>query len=113
MMRSHRRKKGSAYRSLSEDQQALILTAIETYVGDIDAVDAARYMAQYTEELPDTVLGFTGTTELTEADDYIRIHGPSLWLEFSMQTNKSTGQAGNHPHSVWRDIFDDYGGNQQ
>jgi hypothetical protein len=104
---------GISVSELSEDQQALILAAIETYVGDIDAADAARYMAKYTEELPDTVLGFTGTTELTQADDYIRIHGPSLWLEFSMQTNKSTGEAGNHPHSVWRDIFDDYGGNQE
>ena len=104
---------GISVAELSEEQQALILAAVETYVGDINAADAARYMAQYTEELPDTVLGFTGTTELTEADDYIRIHGPSLWLEFSMQTNKSTGEAGNHPHSVWRDIFDDYGGNQE
>ncbi|MEP3673828.1 DUF3500 domain-containing protein [Sulfitobacter sp.] len=98
---------------LSEAQQALLLAAIATYVGDISDADAAAYMAKYTEELPDTVLGFSGTTEVKDEDDYVRIHGPSLWLEFSVQSNKSTGEAGNHPHSVWRDIDDDYGGNTE
>ena len=96
---------------LDEDQRALLLAAIETYVGDINAADAAAYMAKYVEELPDTVVGFTGTTEVDAENDYVRVHGPSLWIEFSLQSNKSTGEVGNHPHSVWRDIDDDYGGN--
>ncbi len=98
---------------LDEAQQALLLTAIETYVGDINDADAATYMAKYTSELPDTVLGFSGTTDMNSEDDYVRIHGPSLWLEFSLQSNKSTGEDGNHPHSVWRDQTDDYGGNTE
>lgn len=96
---------------LDADQQAMLLTAIETYVCDIDTADAATYMAKYTAELPNTVLGFSGTTDLNSEDDYVRIHGPSLWLEFSLQSNKPTGEDGNHPHSVWRDQTDDYGGN--
>ncbi|MBT0958894.1 DUF3500 domain-containing protein [Alphaproteobacteria bacterium KMM 3653] len=104
---------GLSVAELSADQQALLLAAVETYVGDISAAEAARYMARYTAELPDTVLGFTGTTEVKDEDDYVRIHGPSLWLEFSVQSNKSTGESGNHPHSVWRDINDDYGGNSE
>lgn len=104
---------GMSVAELSEDQQALLLAAIETYVGDINDADAAVYMEKYTSELSDTVLGFTGTTDVNSEDDYVRIHGPSLWLEFSLQSNKSTDEVGNHPHSVWRDINDDYGGNSE
>ena len=104
-------REGLGVAELDEAQRTLLLAAIETYVGDIDAAGAAAYLAKYTEELPDTVLGFTGTTEVDAEDDYVRIHGPSLWIEFSLQSNKSTGEAGNHPHSVWRDVDDDYGGN--
>lgn len=102
---------GLAVSELNEAQVALLLAAIETYVGDINAADAAVYMAKYTGELPDTVLGFSGTTDINSEDDYVRVHGPSLWLEFSLQSNKSTGEEGNHPHSVWRDQDGDYGGN--
>ena len=101
---------GLAVTELDAAQTALLLAAIETYVGGINAADAATYMAKYTAELTDTVLGFSGTVDVNSEDDYIRIHGPSLWLEFSLQSNKSTGEAGNHPHSIWRDINDDYGG---
>ncbi|MBU2957631.1 DUF3500 domain-containing protein [Paracoccus sp. C2R09] len=104
---------GLSVAELSDDQQALLLAAVGTYVGDINDADAATYMEKYTAELPQTVLGFTGTTEVNSEDDYVRIHGPSLWLEFSLQSNKSTGQIGNHPHSVWRDQDDDYGGNTE
>jgi hypothetical protein len=101
---------GLSVSELSDDQVVLLLAAIETYVGDINAADAKKYMDKYTAELPDTVIGFTGTTEVNSEDDYVRIHGPSLWLEFSLQSNKSTNEEGNHPHSVWRDRTDDYGG---
>lgn len=102
---------GLSASELSDAQVALLLAAVETYVGDINDADAAKYMAKYEAELPETVLGFSGTTALNSEDDYVRVHGPSLWLEFSLQSNKSTGEAGNHPHSVWRDRTDDYGGN--
>lgn len=87
-----------------------MITAIKTYVEDINAADAKRYMDKYIAELSDTYIGFTGNPDLTDEDDYVRVHGPSLWIEFSLQSNKSTGEAGNHPHSVWRDRTDDYGG---
>ncbi|WP_226898361.1 DUF3500 domain-containing protein [Mangrovicoccus algicola] len=95
---------------LGEDQTALLLAAIETYVGDISDTEAAAYMERYTSELPETYLGYSGTPQLSAEDDYVRVHGPSLWIEFSLQSNKSTDKVGNHPHSVWRDLIDDYGG---
>lgn len=95
---------------LDTKQTNLLLTAIETYVGDISEAEAAAYMEKYTSELPKTYLGFSGTPQLSAEDDYVRVHGPSLWIEFSLQSNKSTEKVGNHPHSVWRDLTDDYGG---
>lgn len=96
---------------LDKAQQFLLTTAIETYIGDINAADAAVYLNRYISEYTDTVIGYSGTTAVNSEDDYVRVHGPSLWLEFSLQSNKSTPAEGNHPHSVWRDQQDDYGGN--
>ncbi|WP_376873516.1 DUF3500 domain-containing protein [Albirhodobacter sp. R86504] len=95
---------------LDDAQTALLLAAIKTYVGDISTAEADAYMAKYTAELPETYLGFSGTPQISAEDDYVRVHGPSLWIEFSLQSNKSTDKVGNHPHSVWRDLTDDYGG---
>lgn len=104
---------GISVAELTAEQQVLVLAAIETYVGDIDAANAATFMAKYKSELSQTALGFSGTTALNTKNDYVRIDGPSIWLEFSMQSNKSTGAEGNHPHSVWRDKTSDYGGNKE
>ncbi|MEP1554090.1 MAG: DUF3500 domain-containing protein [Paraglaciecola sp.] len=104
------KQEGLSVTKLNDLQQALLLSAILTYVGDINDADAKIYMDKYIAELADTVLGFSGTTAVNSEDDYVRIHGPSLWLEFSLQSNKSTNTVGNHPHSVWRDRSDDYGG---
>jgi hypothetical protein len=103
-------KEGIQVSALSADQQALVLAAIQTYVGDIDDADAATIMAKYTSELADTYVAFSGTTGLTEQNDYVRIDGPSVWIEFSMQ--HGIVLSGNHPHSVWRDRTTDYGGTQ-
>lgn len=96
--------------TLSDAQKALVLAAIATYVDDIDDADAATIMAKYTAELDDTYVSYSGTTGLTEQNDYVRIDGPSVWIEFSMQ--HGIVLSGNHPHSVWRDRVTDYGGTQ-
>ncbi|MFW2589481.1 DUF3500 domain-containing protein [Sagittula sp. SSi028] len=101
---------GMPVSELDSDQTELLLAAIKTYVGDISQAEADAYMEKYTDELSETYLGFTGTPQLSAEDDYVRVHGPSLWIEFSLQSNKSTDKVGNHPHSVWRDQTDDYGG---
>ena len=96
--------------TLSADQKALVLAAIATYVNDIDDADAAVILAKYESELDQTYVSFSGSTSLTEQNDYIRIDGPSVWIEFSMQ--HGIVLSGNHPHSVWRDKVTDYGGTQ-
>ncbi|UDY22953.1 DUF3500 domain-containing protein [Nocardioides sp. Kera G14] len=93
---------------LSTAQKKLVLAAMATYVDDIADDDAAKILARYASELDDTYVAYSGTTALTEKNDYVRIDGPSVWIEFSMQNGIVL--QGNHPHSVWRDRTTDYGG---
>ena len=96
--------------SLSSDKQALVLNAIKLYVNDLDATTAASILTKYTSELANTYIAYSGTTAVATQNDYVRIDGPSVWIEFSYQGGviiKNTP----HPHSVWRDHSADYGGN--
>lgn len=95
---------------LNATRQALVLNAIKLYVNDVDAATAAIILAKYTTELANTYVAFSGTTAVNSQNDYVRIDGPSVWIEFSYQGGiivKNTP----HPHSVWRDHTSDYGGN--
>lgn len=95
--------------NLSASQRALVLAAIQTYVGDIDGTNAAAFLTKYKAELDDTYISFSGTTGMTTRNDYARIDGPSVWIEYSCQNGVIL--SGTHPHSVWRDKTKDYGGN--
>ncbi len=94
--------------NLSAAQKKLVIAAINTYVDDIDDKDAAIMLKKYTNELDDTYISFSGTTGLLTRNDYVRIDGPSVWIEYSCQNGIIL--PGNHPHSVWRDKTSDYGG---
>lgn len=93
---------------LSGEQQELVLEAIETYVDDLPEDEAAEYMATYESELEDTYVLFSGSTDFSTASDYIRIDGPSVWIELAMQNGVATSEP--HIHSVWRDSETDYAG---
>jgi Protein of unknown function (DUF3500) len=95
---------------LGPEKQALVLAAIETYVRDISASEADVIMTKYKAELVDTYIAFSGTPGINAENDYVRIDGPSIWIECSMQPGRSL--PGIHPHSVWRDRASDYGGNK-
>ena len=101
-------KDGIKASALSAVQQKLVLAAIASYVDDVADREARTILAKYSDELADTYVAYAGATTLTEQDDYVRIDGPSVWIEFSMQ--HGIVLAGNHPHSVWRDRNTDYGG---
>lgn len=94
---------------LNEAQRNLVMRAIESYVNDIDPPDAAVVLARYRRELADTYIAFAGTLGMNAENDYMRIDGPSVWIELSIQPGRSV--PGIHPHSVWRDRTTDYGGN--
>ena len=103
-------KSGLKVGSLTSDKQALVLNAIKLYVNDLDATSASSILAKYTSELADTYVAYSGTTAVSTKNDYVRIDGPSVWIEFSYQGGVIIRDTP-HPHSVWRDHSSDYGGN--
>ncbi len=103
-------KVGLKVSTLSAAQQTLVLNAIKLYVNDLDAATATPILAKYTAELADTYIAYSGTTAVASQNDYVRIDGPSVWIEFSYQGGVIVRSAP-HPHSVWRDHTGDYGGN--
>lgn len=104
------KREGVRIGDLNPQQQALVFAAIETYVGDINPQDTAEIMRKYQSELAETYIAFSGTPALSTKNDYVRIDGPSVWIEFSIQPGRSL--PGIHPHSVWRDRETDYAGNK-
>jgi hypothetical protein len=95
---------------LSQDKRELVMRAIDTYVRDTDPLGAGPILARYRADLADTHIAFSGTPAMNAENDYVRIDGPSVWIELSMQPGRSL--PGIHPHSVWRDRKGDYGGNK-
>lgn len=103
-------KSGLKVGDLSAEKRNLVLNVIKTYVQDIDDTNAAAILVTYTSELNDTYVAYAGTTEVNTQNDYVRIDGPSVWIEYSAQGGIVIRNV-SHPHSVWRDRAGDYGGN--
>ncbi len=96
-------KEGLKVGLLSKDKQDLILKAIRLYVKDLESEETDRILAIYAMELPDTYLAFSGTTSLEAVSDYIRIDGPSIWIEYNAQPSRDLKTTPTHAHSIWRD----------
>lgn len=86
---------------------------------DVMAVKAEAFRALFagpeddqlaSAELADTYVASSGSIEFTEQNDYIRVDGPSVWIELSLQSG--IVPEGNHPHTVWPHRNTDYGGTQ-
>jgi hypothetical protein len=103
-------REGVPVASLNRAQQQSVINAIGRYAMDVRPADAAQIMARYEAELARTYVAFSGTPTMNAENDYVRIDGPSIWIELSMQPGRSL--PGIHPHSVWRDRRSDYGGNK-
>jgi len=92
---------------LSTTQKTLVMNAIKTYVNDVDNTNAASINSLYESELDNTYILHSGTVNMNTRNDYIRISGPHVWIEFSVQNGIVL--SGVHYHSVWRDRVNDYG----
>ncbi len=101
-------KSGLIANGLTTAQKQLIIDAIATYVNDIDDVNAATIMAQYTSEIDQTYICWGTDSTLNAQNGYVRIDGPSVWIEYSTQNGIILTPK--HPHSIWRDHHNDYGG---
>ncbi len=103
-------KTGVRVGDLTQAKKDLVLAAIKTYTDDLDDKAAAAVYAKYKADIDNTYISYVGTTDLTSKGDFVLIDGPNVWIEFSMQGGIIVKNA-NHPHSVWRDRTNDYGGN--
>ena len=103
--------RGVLYSTLTTAQQAYIQTAIEAWVNDINTTEATSLLAVYEDStaLASTYVGYSGTGTLTTDNDYIRIDGPRVWIEFVVQQGVAFPTT-YHYHSIWRDKTADYGG---
>ncbi len=95
---------------LTTAKKTAVLDAIKLYVNDLDATTAATILAKYTADLDNTYIAYSGTGTMSTQNDYVRIDGPNIWIEYSTQGGIVIRTVP-HPHSVWRDRTGDYGGN--
>jgi hypothetical protein len=102
-------KEGIAVSELTDTQQQLVLDAIEPWVDVADDTTAAALLSTYESELDETYISYSGTTDLDTQGDYVRIDGPSVWIEFVCQNGVIYSNQ-IHYHSVYRDHTRDYGG---
>jgi hypothetical protein len=103
-------KAGVRVSTLNQNQQDLVLSAIELWVENADSVTAAALIPRYMIELSDTYISYSNTPYLTSFGDYVRIDGPSVWIEFICVPGVVT-YSQMHYNSIWRDHKRDYGAN--
>ena len=109
-------KQGVAVSSLSSAAQAKVLAAMAPWIEDYDSTSVATFTALYTSELASTYVCYAANTGGTPGNassffttntDYVRIDGPSVWIEFICQTGVVISSQ-IHYHSVYRDHKRDY-----
>lgn len=101
--------------NLTTAQKNRIIAAIKNYTSDVDDSSGAVLQALYASEIDSTYIAWTGSgttgdtsTFLNANTNYIRIDGPSVWIEFICQTGV-VFRSQVHYHTVYRDHYRDYG----
>ncbi|MGW3652550.1 DUF3500 domain-containing protein [Streptomyces sp. NPDC000878] len=101
------RPEGVLVSSLTKKQRAKVTAMLRAWVDDLDEKAAARLLAKYVSEYDETYIGWSGGTTLDNSQTYVRLDGPSAWIEFSNQPGASTDEI--HQHTIFRDETADYG----
>ncbi|WP_405960689.1 DUF3500 domain-containing protein [Streptomyces sp. NBC_00024] len=93
--------------SLTKKQRAKVTAMLRTWVDDLDEKAAARLLKKYVSEYDETYIGWSGGNTIDNNETYVRLDGPSAWIEFSNQAGDTPEQI--HQHTVFRDETSDYG----
>ena len=103
--------RGVRYTDLNPVEQARVRDAIDSYLdfpGEAITRDLrAAYLVP--AALDETLIGFSGATDLSTEGSYVRIDGPRIWMEIIVQ-RAIANPAELHYHALWRDKLADYGG---
>jgi hypothetical protein len=94
------RSEGVSVSELSETSKDFVKKAIAAWTGD--SPQGVEYRNLYEAELDKVKVAYSGTMNLGERGDYVRIDGPRVWIEFATQGS-------DHIHTIWRDRLTDYG----
>jgi hypothetical protein len=94
------RSEGVAVSELSDASKDFVKKAIAAWTGD--SPQGAEYRKLYEAELDKIKVSYSGTTNVADRGDYVRIDGPRVWIEFA-------AQGSDHVHTIWRDRLTDYG----
>lgn len=109
-------KQGIKVSALSAAAQVKVLAAMVPWLNDMDSASAASFKTIYANELANTYVTYASNTSgvsgnassfFTTNTDYVRIDGPSVWIEFICQTGVVYSNQ-IHYHSVFRDHTRDY-----
>lgn len=102
--------RGVAVSTLSAEQKALVKSAIEAWVKNVaDPVSSALLSIYESDEaLNETFVAYSGSQDLSTQASYVRIDGPRVWIEASVQGGVIYHDIV-HWHTVWRDKAADYG----
>ena len=98
---------GMLVAQLDDARKQTVMAAIQAYAGDLNTTAATKLIDKYRAELDETRVGWSSNTGPADENSYIRIDGPSVWIEFINTRSRSTPDI--HYHSVYRDKTDDYG----
>lgn len=101
-------KLGLKVSALSTAQKALVLAAMKPWTQDVDDATGTSMLAIYEKELDETYIAYSGNATLANNADYVRIDGPSVWIELVCQSG--VVYTAIHYHSVYRDHTRDYNG---
>lgn len=101
---------GVSVGEMTEAQQALVVALIEEYFGMVDEALAETIVAGYVAEFDQTTFAWSGSTDMaTATSSYYRLHGPSVWIELSMEGSIAEGTGAYHYHTMMRDLQNDFG----
>jgi hypothetical protein len=85
---------------LSQTSKDFVKKAIAAWTGD--SPQGVEYQKLYEAELDKVKVSYSGTTNVSDRGDYVRLDGPRVWIEFATQGS-------DHYHTIWRDRLTDYG----
>jgi hypothetical protein len=91
---------GVSVSELSDASKNLVKKVIAAWTGD--SPQGVEYSKIYESELDKVKVSYSGTTNVSDRGDYVRIDGPRVWIEFATQGS-------DHYHTIWRDRLTDYG----
>ena len=94
------RSQGVLVAELSDSSKNFVKQAIAAWTGD--SPQGAEYQKLYEADLDKVKVSYSGTMNVGDRGDYVRIDGPRVWIEFATQGS-------DHYHTIWRDRLTDYG----